>query len=295
MVHISVMIKESLEYLALSSGDTAIDATAGNGGHTYAMARAVGREGSILAIERDGVLANALCEGVVSKKLHKNIIVVNGNYRFMDDICQEESFEKVNGVLFDLGFSSWHIDMSGRGFSFLRDEPLDMRYDNTGNDTLTASDILNSYAVGDLEKLFMEYGEEKRAREIAKQILYTRKKNRIETTMQLVSIIENVVHSRGKIHPATKIFQALRIEVNDEIGALEYGLLSALNNTGKDGRIVVISFHSLEDRVVKNTFTRWKKEGRGNILTKKVITPKYTEILHNRRSRSAKLRAFHII
>lgn len=295
MVHISVMIKESLEYLALSNGDKVIDATAGNGGHTYVLARAVGTKGSVLAIERDSVLANALCVGIVHKKLHQNIVVVNSNYRFMDDICAEEGFDKVNGVLFDLGFSSWHIDKSGRGFSFLDDSPLDMRYDTTNEDSLTAFDVVNSYSVPDLERIFLEYGEENRYKELARAIFKARKKNKIETTSALVSIIDSVVKSRGKIHPATKIFQAIRIEVNDELNALHEGLGQAMRNTKSDGRIVVISFHSLEDRIVKNTFTKWKKEMKGNILTKKVVTPQYSEILHNRRSRSAKLRAFHII
>lgn len=295
MFHISVMIKEALKYLALSNGDTAIDATSGNGGHTYAMAREVGIKGSVLAIERDSVLANALCSGVLQKKLHQNIVVVNSNYRFMDDICAEEGFDKVNGVLFDLGFSSWHIDRSGRGFSFMDESPLDMRYDTTNDNSLTALDVVNSYSVSDLERIFLDYGEEKRYKELARSIFKARKKNKIETTSQLVSVIESVIKNRGKTHPATKIFQAIRIEVNDELNALKDGLECAMNNTVSDGRVVVISFHSLEDRIVKNTFARWKKSGKGNILTKKVITPQYSEILHNRRSRSAKLRAFHII
>ncbi|MYE37964.1 MAG: 16S rRNA (cytosine(1402)-N(4))-methyltransferase RsmH [Candidatus Spechtbacteria bacterium SB0662_bin_43] len=297
MIHTPVMIDEVLHYLALQQGDTVIDATAGYGGHTFAIARAIGSKGNILAIERDDVMASFLCKRVIQQRLYQNVVVVNGNYRDLDDMCQDEQFENVSGVLFDLGFSSWHVEHSGRGFSFLRDEPLDMRYNATDTSAQTAANIINSAPRDTLEYIFQEYGEEPKAQHIAKAIFQKRRQEKIRTTQQLVDIITSVIprHTKRKMHPATRIFQALRIAVNDEIGALKQGLYAAQSHIGKDGRIVVISFHSLEDRVVKTVFQDWKKKGIGNILTKKVVVPHFTEIQRNRRSRSAKLRAFHTI
>lgn len=297
MIHTPVMTDQVLHYLALQQGDTVIDATAGYGGHTFSIARVIGGRGSILAIERDEVMASFLCRRVVQQKLYQNIVVVNGNYRDMDDICEDEQFEAVSGIVFDLGFSSWHVEHSGRGFSFLQDEPLDMRYNTTESSSQTAADILNSAPRTTLEHIFQEYGEEPKAHHIAKAIFQKRRHTKIRTTQQLVDIITAIIPTRAKrkIHPATRVFQALRIAVNDEIEALKQGLYVARSHVGKDGRIVVISFHSLEDRIVKTVFQEWRDRGVGNILTKKVVVPHFTEVQRNRRSRSAKLRAFHSI
>ena len=212
----------------------------------------------------------------------------------MDIMCQEEGFAKVHGVLFDVGFSSWQIQESGRGFSFLKNEALDMRYE-PDPEHISAYEVVNSYAKNDLERVLFEYGEEKRAHQIVQQIVRIRRKNHIQTTGDLVNIVSQVVKARPGMSPATKTFQALRIEVNNEIRTLEKGLSAAMSIIGNKGRIVVISFHSLEDRTVKHTFQRWKQQGRGDIMTKKVITPHFTEVQRNRRSRSAKLRTFSVI
>lgn len=294
MAHISVLVEEALQYLDLQEGDRAIDCTAGQGGHTFAMAEAVGENGGVLAIERDGVEAAALVEAVLARDLHDRIVVVNGTYRDIVDISQEEGFEGAQGVLFDLGFSSWQIEESGRGFSFQKDEPLDMRYDPADESLSTAADIVNGASREQLEEMLREYGEESRAHAIAKAIVEARRQARIETSGQLSDIVGSVARSRPGINPATKTFQALRIATNDELNVVRSGLEGAREVLGEGGRIVVISFHSLEDRIVKQTFRSWKERGLGTILTKNVVKPSYEEVRKNRRSRSAKLRAFRV-
>lgn len=292
MAHIPVMVKQVVDNLDLSNGDTVIDATAGLGGHAFELARIVGEKGTVLAIDRDGKEVDTLCEKVVKNDLCGNVIVINSNYAEMDVICSEEDIENVSGVLFDLGFSSWHIEESGRGFSFSKNEPLDMRYDPEDTSVISAYDIVNSYPRHDLANILYEYGEEKGAEKIAKEITNSRKKEKIETTGDLVQIVSGVVKARPGMNPATKVFQALRIVANNEIDSLEKGLESALSVVKSKGRIVVISFHSLEDRVVKEKFKHWNKNSLGEILTKKVITPHYSEVKENRRARSAKMRVF---
>lgn len=191
----------------------------------------------------------------------------------------------MQGILFDLGMSSWHLEESGRGFTFLKDEPLDMRY-SLEND-LTAEEIVNNYSQEKIEKILKEYGEERFAKRIAKRIIQTRPR-KIKSTFQLVEIIKKAVPGkRTKIHPATRTFQALRIAVNDELNNFKKALFQAVEVLEKGGRIVIISFHSLEDRIVKNFF----KDSNLNILTKKPVISSQEEIKINRRSRSAKLRA----
>jgi len=200
---------------------------------------------------------------------------------------------KVSGLIVDLGLSSDQLENSGRGFSFLKDEILDMRFDSESKEP-TATEIINSFSEKELAGIFWKYGEEGNSRRVAKEIVEKRRKNRIKTTFELVKIIENTVPRRGKIHPATKVFQALRIYINDEFGNLEK-LLKSLNNIlAKGGRAAIISFHSLEDRLVKNCFRDIAKRGQAEILTKKPIVPSQEEIKNNQRSRSAKLRAIKI-
>ncbi|MEX0916614.1 MAG: 16S rRNA (cytosine(1402)-N(4))-methyltransferase RsmH [Candidatus Spechtbacterales bacterium] len=294
MVHIPVLVDEVLQYLDLSEGEKAIDCTAGQGGHTVRMAEVVGEEGGVLAIERDPIAATALVQKVLKQGMHDRIVVANGNYRDIADISQEEGFEGAQGILFDLGFSSWQIEESGRGFSFQKDEPLDMRYDPTDEESRSARDIVNGASREELENILREYGEEPRARLVAKAIADARKKAPIETTAQLSVIVALVTRARPGMNPATRTFQALRIAVNDELLVVKQGLEGARSVAGEGCRIVVISFHSLEDRIVKNEFRSWKEQGFGTILTKKVVTARYGETRENRRSRSAKLRAFLI-
>jgi len=294
MVHIPVLVDEVLQYLDLKEGEKAIDCTAGQGGHTVRMAEAVGEKGSVLAIERDPEASEALVAKILEQGLHENIVVVNGSYRDIADISQEEGFEGAQGILFDLGFSSWQIEESGRGFSFQKDERLDMRYDPTDEAHQSARDIVNGASREQLETILRDYGEEPRARLVAKAIADARKKAPIETTAQLSEIVSSVARARPGINPSTRTFQALRIAVNEELLVVRQGLNGALEVAGDGCRIVVISFHSLEDRIVKNEFRAWKEAGLGTILTKKVVRARYGETRENRRSRSAKLRAFLI-
>lgn len=254
MSHVPVLLKEVVEALQPAPGKKFIDATAGWGGHTHAL-RDAGAE--VLAIERDPVLA-------------QRINAVNDSYANIVPISQ--GFAPVDGVLFDLGFSSWHVEESGKGFSFQRDEPLDMRYGNTGR---TAADILNHESEEEIARILKEYGEERFDGRIAHAIVKVRP---LMTTKQLVEVIESVVPRRTKIHPATRTFQALRIAVNQELENLEQGLKGALKVVKEGGMIAVITFHSLEERIVKK------------FIKTRLIRPQWVEIKANRRARSAKLR-----
>ncbi len=279
-MHIPVLQKETLEYLDPRPNENFIDATAGMGGHSRLILEKTKPEGKVLGIDAD----------VKSCEKLKNIdrlIPVNGNFKNLKKIIEERDFKNISGVLFDIGFSSWQIEKSGRGFSFQTDEPLDMRL---GESALTAEEIVNNWSEKELEKILKEYGEERFAKKIAKKIIWARQKRPIKTTFQLVKIIQGGMPIRryNKIHFATKTFQALRIAVNDELNNLKEALPQALEIINPGGRIAVISFHSLEDRIVKNFFKE-KKELK--ILTKKPVTASEEEIKANPRSRSAKLRA----
>lgn len=204
---------------------------------------------------------------------------------------------EANGLILDLGFSTEELEKSGRGFSFLKDEPLDMRYDIDGEIT-TAAEVVNSYPEKDLADIFYIYGEERMSRQIAKKIVEERRKERIMTTGRLVEVVKMAVgkgYEKGRINPATRVFQALRIYVNKELENLETILKNLPEIIRPNGRVVIISFHSLEDRIVKNYFKQMEKEGKGEILTKKPVVASKEEIISNPRSRSAKLRAIIII
>jgi len=286
MNHTPVLLKEVLEYLNPKSGENFIDCTVGFAGHALAILKQIAPSGKILGIELD--------EKVIKKlKLSENIILKQGNFANLKKIVQECHFQPVNGILFDLGISSWQIEQSGRGFSFLRDEPLDMRFDNNTPD-LTAEKIINQWPEKELIEIFQEYGEERYARRITQGICGVRKNKSIKTTSQLVEIIRQTIpakYRRQKIHFATRAFQALRIAVNDELNNLKKTLPQTLEILEPGGRLVIISFHSLEDRIVKIFFREQAKERSLEILTKKPIRPDQKEINLNPRSRSAKLRA----
>jgi len=214
------------------------------------------------------------------------LILVNDSYVNLAETVRKQRFKPVSGILFDLGFSSWHLEESGRGFSFEKNEPLDMRY-NPEN-PLTAEKIVNNWSEREIEKILREYGEERFTKRIAREIIQERKIKPIKTTFQLVETIKKstpIWYHHRRIHPATRTFQALRIAVNDELNNLKKALPQAVEILEKDGRLAVISFHSLEDRIVKNFFRENLK-----ILTKKPIRPSLEEIEINPRSRSAKLR-----
>ncbi|MFZ2167568.1 MAG: 16S rRNA (cytosine(1402)-N(4))-methyltransferase RsmH [Minisyncoccia bacterium] len=291
--HDSVLMKEVLEALSVAPQDTVVDATLGGAGHFASMLGALGEGGVIVGIDADpaaverGRAAYTLDRRPERPTAH----LVNDNFRNLSRILERLGIGHADKILFDLGWSGYQI-AAPRGFSFQADEPLLMTYGEGGE---TAADIVNSSTEEDLADLIFVYGEERFARGIARAIVAARAKERILTTDALVAAVKagtpHWYHER-KIHPATRTFQALRIAVNDEIGALREGLAAALHALAPNGRLAVISFHSIEDRIVKNVFREAAEEGLGTMTPKKPIAPSRTEILANRRARSAKLRVF---
>jgi 16S rRNA (cytosine1402-N4)-methyltransferase len=290
-VHKSVLKKEVLEYLNPRADENFIDATFGEGGHSLSILEKNKPEGKVLGIE----INETLYQKASSQKI-KRLSLVNDSFTNLKEIFKKSGLKNVSGILFDLGFSSWHLEESEKGFSFLRDEDLDMRYGNSS--CPTAKEIINKWPERDIEEILKKYGEERFAGRISREIARRREKKPIETTFQLVEIIKNAFPARyhyQRINFATRTFQALRIAVNDELGRIEQTLPQALEILKKGGRIVVISFHSLEDRIIKNYFRENYKKGLLKILTKKPIRPGSEEIAHNPRSRSAKLRSAEIL
>ena len=285
MVHIPVLQNEASEYLAPKPNDNFIDCTVDGGGHSRAILERTEPEGKVLGIEADTELYQEVKSGAP-----KRLILVNDNFVNLKEIVKREKFKQVQGILFDLGMSSWHLEESGRGFSFLKKEPLDMRY-STGN-PLTAEKILNYWSGSEIERILREYGEERFSGRISQEVIKERNIRPITDTSQLIEIIKRAVPQKfqhQRIHFATRTFQALRITVNDELNNLKKALPQAIEILKSKGRLVVISFHSLEDRIVKNFL---KEKGQElKILTKKPISPSFKEIKINPRARSAKLRA----
>ena len=299
-MHIPVLKREAIECLNPRANENFIDATFGGGGHTVEILKRNVPSGKVLGIEWDPVLYRELREQYSKTKFRERIILVRDSFCNLKKIVEREKFKPVSGILFDLGMSSWHLEKSGRGFSFQKEEPLIMRYDwdpakdRLYSGKLTAAEIVNHWKEKEILKILVDYGEERFARKIAKEITEARKTKPIETTFQLNEVIKRATpawYHHRKRHFATKTFQALRIAVNDELNNLRKALPQAVEILQKGGRIVVISFHSLEDRIVKRFFREGKKEGLLEILTKKPLTPEREEIKSNPRARSAKLRA----
>lgn len=268
-------------------GENFIDCTIDGGGHAKEILKKISPDGKLLGIDLD----EEMIKNTRAEIKNENLILVNDNFKNLKKITEEKKFSPVSGILIDLGWSSIQIEKSGRGFSFLKDEPLDMRYSNF---RMTAAEAVNQLSEKDLADIFWQYGEERFSRRIAKKIVETRKKKRILTTLDLVEAVKAAVpgkYERGRIHPATRVFQALRIYVNQELENLKAVLPQAVEILAPGGRLAVISFHSLEDRIAKNFFREMKKEGRLEILTKKPIVAGEEEIKLNPRARSAKLRA----
>jgi len=292
-MHIPVLLKESTELLNLKQGDVILDATINGGGHSEEILKMIGEKGRLIGIDQDGEVLNKLKE---KWKDRKNVLLAKDNFRNLDKVLESLKIEKINGALFDIGISSSQIDESGRGFSFQKDEPLLMTMKaEIEPDDLTAKEIVNNWNEKDLADTIWKYGEERYSRRIAKNIVRRRETKAIETTLELVEAIRESVPSfyrnSRKINCATRTFQALRIAVNDELGALKDGTEKAWSFLQEGGRLAVISFHSLEDRIVKNYFRDVAAKGEGKILTKKPIIPSEEEVENNPRSRSAKLRA----
>ena len=292
--HIPVLLKEVMDALAVRPGGRYVDGTLGRAGHTKEI---IARGGMVLGIDRDEQAIREIGEVA-------GLTAVRGRHGDLKEIADEKGWGEVDGILLDLGVSSPQLDEAGRGFSFLREGPLDMRMDRSSG--LSAADIVNGESADRLEEIFRELGEEPQSRRIAKAIAKEREKRKFETTVEFADFVERVVGRRGAHHPATRVFQALRMEVNDEIGELERALEGGLGLLKSGGRFAVITFESLTDRIVKRFFAkhvgrmvslqqggeRWEgEEPRMRAVTGKVIVASEEEADLNPRSRSAKLRA----
>ncbi len=300
--HIPVLLKEVVSLLLCRPGGVYVDCTLGEGGHAKAILKQMGKEGRLIGVDRDGEAIEAAEERL--KKYGSSCILVRDNFKNLPSLLKSLNLREVDGIFFDLGVSSRQLDSPERGFSFRFDTPLDMRLDQGAS--LTAFHLLHNSSQEELEGILKDFGEERWARRIAKLIVARRKDESIKTTGQLARIVEEAIpHRRGRIHPATRTFQALRIVVNGELEALKEGLEKGIKLLRSGGRMAVISYHSLEDRIVKGAFQGWVKACRcpprlpvcccgekemAIKVTKGVIRPGEKEILVNPRSRSAKLR-----
>ncbi len=302
--HTPVLLEETIEALQVQPGGRYIDCTVGQGGHAAAILERSSPGGQLLGLDADPQAIKAA--QFTLREYGKSVLLINENFSCLEEICSKYNFRPVHGILFDLGMSSLQITDESRGFSFQKDAPLDMRF--SPNQELTAAQIINDFPENDLATLIWSYGEERRSRQIARCIVENRP---LKTTLELAEIVAKVVNGRrGKIHPATRTFQALRIAVNREIENLGLALEQAVNLLGFGGRLAVISFHSLEDRTVKELLGREAKgcicppetpvctcghTPRLRLISRGVIKPTAEEIESNPKSRSAKMRvAEHI-
>ncbi|HCP08705.1 MAG TPA: 16S rRNA (cytosine(1402)-N(4))-methyltransferase [Candidatus Moranbacteria bacterium] len=326
-IHKPVLLHESIEGLNLKSGDVVVDATLGGGGHSKRILEEIGEEGALIVMDVDfqaikdfkfqissaaadqfPIKSHPEYSGQISNKIESlgNIFLANSNFTGLENILKEIGIEKVDAILADLGYSSIQLEDESYGMSFLKDSELDMRLNK--DQDLSAKKIVNEYSHKDLERILKEYGEEKFSGNITNKIIEQRKEKKIEKTSELVELINQAIPEKfkhGKLHPATKTFQALRIEVNRELDNLEKFVPAAIKSLKPGGRLAIISFHSLEDRIVKNIFRVQARgclcppdfpkcvcghEAEVKIVTRKPIVPGEEESLENPRSRSAKLR-----
>lgn len=295
MIHKAVLLHETIQCLNPREGMTYLDCTFGAGGHAFALAQKLDDKLTVIAIDTDEESLKIASKNFsdISKA---DLKTFNINYRNFDKALEEFEMSKIDAALVDLGFSSDQMDESGRGFSFQRNEDLSMSLKTPiTEEDLTAKEIVNNWDFENIRDIIRFYGEERYAERIAREIESERKEREILTTGHLVEVIKKatpISYHRQKIHPATKTFQALRIAVNDEIEALKEFLEKIPKFSGTETRISIIAFHSLEDRVVKNVFREWERQGMGVRVNKKPITASEEEIKTNPRSRSAKLRTF---
>ncbi len=300
MNHISVLLKEILEGLQISDGDVVVDMTLGGGGHSKAMLESGASNITLIGLDADAAAKNRAIEKIGEQGQNHQIIFETIYFDSLDKVLTDHKIEQVDKVLFDLGYSSFEIDDPERGFSFLNDGPLKMTYsqDGSGN-TINAFDVVNSFSEENLADIIYGFGQEQFSRRIAKAIIESREEKEIHTTKELAEIINAAVPKfyrhqkdggRSKIHPATKTFQAIRIAVNSELERLKIALNKSFEHLSKGGRIAVISFHSLEDKIVKTFFKEKATEKKAILVNKKPIIPQKSEIVENPRSRSAKLR-----
>jgi 16S rRNA (cytosine1402-N4)-methyltransferase len=286
--HIPVMVQEVVEALKPGPGKIFLDGTVGYGGHAKAILVAAGKGARLIGLDRDGQALTAAKEELV--KFDAQIMLKHKNFQFFDEVLEETGIAAVDGMLLDLGLSSAQLTYAERGFSFQEDGPLDMRMDLEL--PLTAADIVNRYPADELANLIYEFGEERHSRRYARAIIKARQNQKIARTGELAQIILRATPGAGRrrIHPATRVFQALRIAVNNELEELDHFLDKFINHLNPQGRVAILSYHSLEDRRVKRAFRAAHQQGDLNILTKKPQTPSEDEIFKNPRARSAKLR-----
>lgn len=292
MTHIPVLRDESIDGLAIRSGDIIVDGTLGGGGHTFEIVRRFGSGVKVIGLDFDSDAIDR-AKALIGELPHDTVFRTIG-FQDMDKVLDELHIPHVDRILLDLGLSSFQLEIAGRGFSFLKDEPLLMTMKkNPTDEDLTARDIVNTWEEKTLADIIYGFGEEKYSRKIAKAIIEARKEKSIETTFDLVKIIDTAVGRsyRGmKIHPSTRTFQALRIATNSELTNLENVIEKGFSRLSIGGRMSIITFHSLEDRIVKQAFVKLKQEGYANVITKKPIVPSDDELISNPRARSAKLR-----
>jgi len=295
MQHTPVLLQEVVQWLALRPGMRIVDGTLGAGGHAEAIIPAIMPDGMFVGIDWDKDVLSMTRERLEKKfaQFKDRMFFVHGNYADVREVLKKLSLDRVDGMVADLGFSSWHITDSGRGFSFNTGDILDMRYDTSLG--VPAYQVVNGFSEQDIADIIFRYSQERYSRRIARLIVRERQQEKIMTADRLRDIIHEAVpgsYRRGKINPATKTFQALRIYVNQELENVEQLLKSIRNILKPKGRICIISFHSMEDRLVKQYFRSLVHAGEGEVLTKKPIVPDAQEIDENPKSRSAKLRVF---
>ncbi|MGD8513258.1 MAG: 16S rRNA (cytosine(1402)-N(4))-methyltransferase RsmH [Deltaproteobacteria bacterium] len=303
--HIPVMVKEVIHYLDCSSGKAYVDGTLGGGGHAQAILRAIAPDGFLIGIDRDPDAVACARESL--REFRPNLQIFHDNFIHLPQILSRSSTKSVDGILIDLGLSLHQLERSGRGFSFMRDEPLDMRMNP--QEGQTAEEIVNELSEKELSDLMTCYGEERWARRIAKRIVQARRRERLRSTLQLADVVKSAIPARyrpRRINPATRTFQALRIAVNEELDGLKIFLEHAVDCLKPKGRLCILSFHSLEDRIVKGHFKALArgcecpadipvcvcgKRPRVRILTKRPVKPEAAEVTANPMARSARLRA----
>ncbi len=293
-VHTPILVERVLELLAVKDGGTYIDATANGGGHTRAILAACAPSGRLLAIDRDPDLIDNASRELASEVAAGRLTLANANFASLADVAEEAAMIPVDGVLFDLGLSSYHLDRSRRGFAFSQSEPLDMRFGAGELATRRASEIVARSSAPALTAIFRDFGEERYASRIARTIVASRERQPIETTTDLFAAIERSLPANTRwraARHAARVFQALRIAVNDELDAVRQALSLAWQCLAPQGRLVVLSFHSLEDRIVKHSFRDWARNDGARLLTKKPISAGAAEVSANQRAASAKLRA----
>ena len=304
-IHIPVLVDEVTQLLSLKPGEVAVDATVGDGGHAQLILSQISPGGFLIGIDQDPEATEIAYENLSRQKSNAKFVVVHGSFSHLGGILKDAGYQRADAILFDLGISSREL-LSKRGFSFQFDAPLDMRFNPEA--PVTAADIVNSYSKEKIAQLLWEFGEERASRRIAEAIFMARRKGKITSTLQLAEIVTAAKGGRpqhsprhpqgsrgrqGRIHPATQTFQALRIAVNDELKLLAETLPQAIQLLNPAGRIAVISYHSLEDRIVKNIFRDAARAGVVQLITKKPVRPTREEVLKNPRARSAKLRVIN--